>query len=127
MSGIARILIVDDHSAIRETLKLILKNKYDVAAACDAHDAFIYMASCPVNIVLLDFKMPKIDGITALMEIKKRHPDTEVIMMTGYAPADAIQRAFNAGAFAFFMKPFDIYRLISAIEKALQKSESTRD
>ncbi len=127
MSGIARILIVDDHSAIRETLKLILKNKYDVAATCDAQDAFMYMASSPVNIVLLDFKMPKIDGITALMEIKKRHPETEVIMMTGYAPVDAIQRAFNAGAFAFFMKPFDINKLISAIEKALQKSESRRD
>ena len=121
MSGLAKILIVDDHSKIRETLRLTLKDKYDVATACEAQDAFIHMASCPVNVVLLDFKMPKIDGITALREIKKRHPDTEVIMMTGYAPVDAKQKAFGAGAFDFFMKPFDIIELIAAIDKALQK------
>ena len=126
MSGIARILIVYDHFEIREALRFTLKDKYDVAAACDAQDAFMYMASCPVNIVLLDFKMPKIDWLTALREIKKRHPDTEVIMMTGYAPVDTVQKAFNSGAFAFFMKPFDINKLIAAIDDALQKSASRR-
>ena len=126
MSGIAKILIVDDHFEIRESLRLTLKDKYDVSTACEAQDAFMHMASCSVNIVLLDFKMPKIDGITALTEIKKRHPDTEVIMMTGYAPVDAMQKALNAGAFAFFMKPFDINKLINAIDEALQKSTSRK-
>ncbi len=118
----ARILIVDDNHMVREALRYTLKDKYHVATACEAQDAYRYMASCAVDLVLLDLKMPKIDGITALREIKKKHPDTEVIIMTAYAPADAVQNAFSSGASAFLMKPFDINKLIDTIDDALQRS-----
>ena len=121
MSKIPRILIVDDERDMRESLRLTLEDKYAVATVCEAEDAFKYMADYSVNLVLLDFKMPRIDGITALVEIKKRHPDTEVIMMTAYAPPETIRKVFSLGAFAFVMKPFDIDKLIFTIDKALLK------
>lgn len=117
-----RILVIDDQFELREFLSFTLKDRYDVATAGGAEDAYKYMDEHFVNLVLLDFKMPKIDGITALEEIKKRHPGTEVIMMTGYAPVDTIQKAFDLGAFAFFMKPFDMNKLLIALDEALQKN-----
>lgn len=126
MSVKARVLIVDDQREIREILRFTLKDKYAVATAGEAEEAFEYMAEYSVNLVLLDFKMPRIDGITALKEIKKRHPGTEIIMMTGYAPVDTRQKALNLGVFAFFMKPFDIDKLLCAIDEAVQKSISRR-
>ena len=122
----ARVLIVDDQLEIRESLWFTLKDKYAVATAGAAEEAFKYMDEHYFNLVLLDFKMPRIDGITALKEIMKRHPGTEVIMMTGYAPADTKQRAVNLGAFAFFMKPFDIDTFVCTIDEAVQKSITTR-
>jgi DNA-binding NtrC family response regulator len=118
----ARVLIVDDQYELRESLWLILKDKYSVAIAVAAEEAFKCMDEYSFNLVLLDFKMPNMDGITALKEIKKRYPGTEVIMMTGYAPADTKQNALSLGAFAFFMKPFDINEFICTIDEAIQKS-----
>ena len=123
MSKTPRILIVDDERDLRESLRLTLEEKYAVATAGEAEDAFKYMADYSVNLVLLDFKMPGIDGITALGEIKRRHPDTEVIMMTAYAPPGTIQKVFSLGAFAFVMKPFDIAKLINTIDEALLQKD----
>jgi DNA-binding NtrC family response regulator len=124
MSKKPRILIVDDQQELRESLSFILKEKYAAATAGSAKDALKYMDDYPVNLVLLDYEMPKIDGITALGEIRKRHPDTVVIMMSGFAPADITQKAFNLGVFGFFMKPFDIDKLLNTIDMALQKQVS---
>ncbi len=121
MSGIAKILIVDDQRELRECLRFILKDRYAVATVGEAEEAFKYLAEYPVDLVLLDLKMPKIDGITALEEIKKINPDTEVIMTTAYAPVDTMRKAFNLGAFAFLMKPFDIDKLINTIDRAIKK------
>jgi two-component system response regulator (stage 0 sporulation protein F) len=79
------------------------------------------MDNYPVNLVLLDYEMPNMNGIAALEEIRRRHPDTLVIMMSGYAPADIRQKAIDLGVFAFFMKPFDIDKLLNTIDEALQK------
>lgn len=124
MSETARILIVDDQLELRESFTFILKDRYAVATAGEAEGAFRYMADYQVDLVLLDYKMPGIDGITALREIKKRHPGTEVIMMSGYAPVDTREKALELGVFAFFVKPFDIDELLEAINEALKKRRS---
>lgn len=123
-SKIPRILVVDDQPDLRTVLNLALNEKYAVATAGDAEDAFKYMTNYIVDLVLLDYEMPNINGITALGEIRKRHPDTAVIMMSGSASADITQKAFDLGVFAFFMKPFDIDKLIDTIDEALQKQVS---
>lgn len=124
MSGTAKILIVDDQRELREYLRFILKDRYAVATVGEAEEAFKYLAEYSVDLVLLDLKMPKIDGITALEEIKKINPDTEVIMTTAYAPVDTMRKAFNLGVFAFLMKPFDIDKLINTIDKAIKKENN---
>ncbi|MBI5408467.1 MAG: response regulator [Nitrospirae bacterium] len=133
MSAKAWVLIVDDQRELREFLRYTLKDKYAVAVAGEAEEAIKYMTDYQVDLVLLDFNMPKMDGLTALKEIKKIRPDTEVIMMTGYAPPDTRKEALESGAFAFFMKPFDIDELLKTINEALKKcnlrtmSETTID
>jgi DNA-binding NtrC family response regulator len=115
-----RILIADDQQELREYLSFILKEKYIAATAGSVKDAMRYMDDYSVNLILLDYEMPNINGIAALGEIRKRHPDTVVIMMSGYAPADIKQKAFDLGVFAFLMKPFDIDKRLNNIDEALQ-------
>lgn len=114
-----RILVVDNELAQREVIGLALKDKYSVATASGAEEAFKYMADNSVDLVLLDIEMPGINGITALEEIKKRHPDTEVVMVTACATVENVRRAIRLGAFGFLAKPFDITELIEIVDKAL--------
>ena len=120
------ILIVDDQRELRELLSLILKEKYSSATSGSAEDALHYMDEYHVDLALLDYEMPEMDGLTALGKIRMKHPDTAVIMMSGYSSTDIKQieqKAFDLGASAFFPKPFDIHRLLDAIEEALQKQK----
>ncbi len=119
-----RILIVDDQLEIREFIRLVLKDKYAVDTAAGAEEAFKFMADNPVNLVLLDNKMPKIDGITALKEIKRRYPETEVIIMSAYATPETIQKALKLGAFGYLKKPYDNDKLIDIIDEALKNRAS---
>ena len=120
MQGKLKILIIDDELAPRESIRMVLKDKYAVAAAPGVAEALGYMADNPVNLVLLDINMPKIDGITALQEIKKSHPETEIIFVTAYATLETIRKALNLGAFGFLMKPFDHDKLINIVDEALK-------
>ncbi len=126
MQGKPKILIVDDQLELREVIRFVLKDKYMVAAVTGAEEAFKYMADNPVNLVLLDINMPKIDGITALQEIKKSHPETEIIFVTAYATLETIQKALNLGAFGFLMKPFDHDKLINIVDEALKNDGSSK-
>ncbi len=126
MQGKPKILIVDDQLELREVIRFVLKDKYLVAAVTGAEEAFKYMADNPVNLVLLDINMPKIDGITALQEIKKSHPETEIIFVTAYATLETIRKALNLGAFGFLMKPFDHDKLINIVDEALKNDGSSK-
>jgi DNA-binding NtrC family response regulator len=121
MNSKARVLIVDDDRELRDFLYCVLKDRYLVAAIGGAVEALSYLAGNSVNVILIDYNMPKIDGITALGEIKKSCPDTEVIMMTGNASPDIREKAFNLGAFAFLKKPLNIAELFKTIDEALQE------
>ncbi len=113
------ILIVDDKREIREVIRFVLKDKYSIATAGGGEEAMRYLASSPVKLVLLDINMPKADGITILREIKKVYPDTEVIMVTAYAPLETVRAAVRLGAFGFLMKPFDVGALTRMVDEAL--------
>ncbi len=117
-----KILIVDDQVELREIIRFVLKDKYVVAAVTGAEEAFRYMADNSINLVLLDIKMPKIDGITALKEIKERHPGTEVILLSANVTLETIRKAIRLGAFGFLMKPFDHDELINIVDEALKNS-----
>ncbi len=104
---------------------MVLKYKYAVTTSTGAEEAFKYMAKNPVDIAILDIKMPKTDGITALEEIKKRHPETKVILLTAYATLETLQKALKLGAFGYLMKPFNKDKLLDIVDKALKNRPSS--
>ena len=123
MNKQTEILIVDDQREVRDVIHLILKDKYSIAAVGGVEEAFRYLEVNSVKLVLLDIKMPKIDGITALEHIKKKYPGTEVIMVTAFASLETVRNAVRIGAFGFLMKPFDINVLIKTIDGALNSTK----
>ncbi len=68
--------------------------------------------------MLLDIKMPKIDGVTAFKEIRKRYPEIQVIFVTAHANIDIVREAMNLGAYGFIMKPFDTGKLLKIVGEA---------
>ncbi len=126
MQGKLKILIIDEQLELREVIKFALEDKYAVATVMGAEEALKYMADNPVNLVLLDIDMIKIDGITALKEIKKRYPETEVIMLSADATLETVRKAIKLGAFGFLMKPLDNEELIKIVYKALKYGASIK-
>ncbi len=124
MQGKLKILIIDDQLAPRESIRMVLKDKYAVAAAPGVVEALRYITEDTVDLVLLDLKMPKIDGITILKEIKKKHPKIEIILLTAYVTPETIQKALKLGAFGYLMKPFDKEELLNIVDRALKNRDS---
>jgi len=120
------ILIVDDQHEVREAIRFILKDKYSIAMAGEVEEAFRFLEATSVKLVLLDIKMPKIDGMTALEHIKKEYPGTEVIMVTAFATLETVRKAVNLGAFGFLMKPFDIDVLTKTVDGVLKGTGDRR-
>ncbi len=114
-----KILIIDNEIPITEVVKAVLKDRYDVATTTSALSAFKFMAENRVDLVLLDIRMPQVNGIEALKTIKERHPDVIVIMLTAYDSDENREKAMSLGAYCFIIKPFNIDELRGNVEQAL--------
>ncbi|MCK5427507.1 MAG: response regulator, partial [Thermodesulfovibrionia bacterium] len=101
------VLIIDDEMAPRESLRMVLKDRYAVTTAPDAMEGITILDQSNVDLVILDIMMPGIDGIDALQRIKNSHPDIEVILLTAYASLGSAKSAIRLGAFDYLTKPFD--------------------
>ncbi len=116
--GKIRILVVDDRFADRETLKVILEDKgYRVATANDGAEAIEAAKEKHYDIIFLDIKLPDIDGVQTFMQVKKINPTATVIMMTGYAEKDLVEKALSAGAYTCLFKPFDMKKVLGLVEE----------
>ena len=122
MSKDIRILIVDDEEPFALNLARILKFRgFEASTAFDAFQALDALkAGEAFDVIILDDKMPGMDGIDALIEIKEISPDTEVIMLTGHANIDSGTRAIRRGAFDYLMKPCDAEDIVEKIREALE-------
>lgn len=119
----AKILIVDDEKSIRKTLRDILEfEKYTVDEAVDGLDCLVKLKQNKYDILILDIKMPKMDGMEALERIQLLAPDTPIIMISGHATIDTAVEAVKKGAFDFISKPPDLNRLLITIRNAMDKS-----
>ncbi|MCB0653462.1 MAG: sigma-54-dependent Fis family transcriptional regulator [Saprospiraceae bacterium] len=119
----AKVLIVDDEGSIRRTLRDILEfEKYDVDEAADGKECLFKLTKSDYDIILLDIKMPKMDGMEVLDRLQNQTPDTPVIMISGHANIDTAVDAVKRGAFDFISKPPDLNRLLITIRNALDKS-----
>jgi DNA-binding NtrC family response regulator len=116
------VLLVDDEEEFLETLvKRLAKRKLDVTGVTSALDAIRVLKEKPVDIVVLDVKMPGMDGLEALRQIKSTSPDVEVIMLTGHANMEAAMQGMELGAFDYLMKPMDIDELLYKLQDAYKK------
>jgi putative nucleotidyltransferase with HDIG domain len=120
-----KILIIDDELSPRESIRMVLKDSYLVSTASGGAEGLESMAQNPADLVLLDIKMPGIDGITALQEIKKKHPNTEVILVTAFESLETAKSAVRFGAFDYMTKPFDKDELIKVVGKGLEKKRES--
>ena len=112
----AKVLIVDDEKSIRRTLKDILEfEKYTVAEASDGLECLVKLKRDKYDVVIMDIKMPKMDGMEALDRIQLLVPDTPVIMISGHASIDTAVDAVKKGAFDFISKPPDLNRLLITV------------
>ncbi|HEX5624559.1 MAG TPA: sigma-54 dependent transcriptional regulator [Saprospiraceae bacterium] len=119
----ARILIVDDEQAIRRALKdILILEKYEVEEAVDGMDCLVKLKQREFDVIILDIKMPKMDGMEALEKIQQLAPDTSVVMISGHATIDTAVEAVKKGAFDFISKPPDLNRLLITIRNAIDKS-----
>jgi DNA-binding NtrC family response regulator len=121
--AIANVLLVDDEIPFVETMtKRLKKRELDVMSAHNGSDALKILADHPgIEVVILDVKMPGMDGIDTLKEIKKAFPLTEVVMLTGHATVESAIDGMKLGAFDYLMKPCDNERLMEKVKEAAAK------
>jgi len=120
----AEILIIDDEKSIRKTLREILEyEKYSVTDAADGLDGLKKMRANPYDVILLDIKMPKMDGMEVLEKALQEMPDIPIIMISGHGTIETAVEAVRNGAYDFISKPPDLNRLLISIRNALDKSD----
>ncbi len=115
-----KLLLVDDEQAFVESISRRLSHrKFKVDSAFSGLEALDKLAqNSEIEVVILDVKMPGMDGIETLVEIKKVFPLVEVIMLTGHATVESAIEGMKRGAFDYLMKPCDIEALIDKVKEA---------
>ena len=119
-----KILVIEDEEAIRRVLKKILTEQdaaYDVYVAANGIDGLHEIEKQQFDLVLCDIKMPKMDGIEVLQNIKSRQPDLPVIMISGHGDLETAVGTMRMGAFDYISKPPDLNRLMTTISHALSR------
>jgi DNA-binding NarL/FixJ family response regulator len=120
----ARLLIVDDHDLIRESTQLMLEGEPDlevVGEAANGHHALELCRQLRPDLVLMDVRMPEMDGLTATREIKKEMPTISVLLVSAYESEDYRREAASAGATDYILKDAERYQLLEAVHAALGK------
>ncbi|MBU6342899.1 MAG: sigma-54 dependent transcriptional regulator [Bacteroidetes bacterium] len=120
----AKILIVDDETPIRRTLRDILEfEQYEVEEASDGLECVAKVQKDKYDVIIMDIKMPKMDGIEALERLQILSPETPVIMVSGHGTIDTAVEAVKKGAFDFISKPPDLNRMLITVRNALERAE----
>ncbi|SDO56166.1 response regulator [Desulforhopalus singaporensis] len=115
-----KILVLDDEPIVTKRLKPILERKgYYVETFLKSIDALDRFRKHPFDLIITDLKMEGIDGMELLSEVKSMRPETEVIVITGFATMQTAKESFRKGVLDFIAKPFTFGELLAAIDKAV--------
>src|SRR5712691_4361773 len=115
------VLIVDDDSGVRESFRLTLEDHYDVIDVPDGARALDVVRASQVDLVLLDIRLPEMDGIEVLERIKAMDEGVEVILVTAVKTLRTAVAAMKLGAFEYLTKPFDEDELLSLVRRGLER------
>ena len=118
----ARILLVDDEAVFANNMsKLLSRRGYQVTAVNSGDEALRALMDTPFDVMVLDLKMPGMDGIATMHEMKKLGLFTEVLILTGHGSIDTALEAIQIGAYDYVTKPCEIAELVSKIEAAFER------
>ena len=115
------VLVVDDDPGVRESYRLILEDEYEVIEAASGQGALDIVRASQVDVVLLDIRLPEMDGIEVLERIKQTDEQVEVILVTAVKTVKTAVAAMKLGAFDYVTKPFEEEELLATLRRALQK------
>lgn len=119
-----RILIVDDEDiVIRSCMRILSADDYHIDSACNGLKALEKIAEHDYDMLILDIKMPKMNGIEVLQRVKETHPDIDVIMVTGLNEIDTAVKAMKLGAFDYLPKPFEPEELELVVARAFERRQ----
>ena len=121
MNGPVRVLVVDDQALVREGLMTLLEAAPDitpVAAAADGEEAVALSSRHRPDVVLMDLRMPRLDGVEATRRIREALPETEIVVLTTHADEDSILDALRAGARGYLTKDAGIAEISRAVHAA---------
>jgi len=121
------ILVVDDDPGIREAFRLVLEEEYELIEAADGPQALRLVHGSPVDLVLLDVRLPGMDGIEVLERIKAIDDHIEVVLVTAFQTVRAAVAAMKLGALDYLTKPFDEDEILPLIRRALERRALDRE
>ena len=127
MHSSVAILVVDDENGVRQSLNMVLKDDFDVRLAGTGAEAFEIFKANAIDLVLLDIRLPDIDGIELLKRFKEMEPGTEVVMVTAVKEIQTAVRAIKLGAYEYLVKPFEVDEVLAVIDRALEKRRLVKE
>jgi PAS domain S-box-containing protein len=122
--GAARILVVDDEMGPRESLRMLLKPAYQIQTADGGKVALKEIPKFRPDVMIMDIKMPEMDGLEVLRHVKRLDPSIEVIMITAYASLETVKTALTHGAFEYLIKPFSREDLEDVVRRAVLRRQA---
>ncbi|GAW93102.1 retron-type reverse transcriptase [Calderihabitans maritimus] len=124
MAGRQAVLVIDDEPNMTWLFKEALGHRYDVVGAQDGRSGLEVVSTQPVDVVLLDLRLPDMDGLKGIHEIRRVNSNLPVIMMTAYATVKNAVEAMKAGAYDYVVKPFEVAEVEKVIREALAETPS---
>ena len=119
-----KVLVIDDEAIVRVSCERVLQPEgYEVVATSRGDEAIELMEREKFDIVLTDLKMPDMDGLEVLKIIKKRWPDVQVIIITGYGTISTAVQAIKLGAYEYIEKPFTPEDILRVVKSALEEKQ----
>ncbi|MCX7819152.1 MAG: response regulator [Kiritimatiellae bacterium] len=120
------VLVVDDELGPRESLRILLKQRYDVIAVDSVPAAIEAMRQRRPDLIISDIRMPGMNGIEGLRKFRELDPDVAVIMLTGYADLATARAAMQLGATDYVSKPFDVDEMLHMVERGVETTDRRR-
>ena len=121
------ILVVDDENGIRQSFKVLFKDRYHVLAAETGKEAIDLLTKNSVDLILLDILLPDVNGLDLLEKLKAIDPNLDVIMVTAVKDLQTAVKAIKLGAYEYIIKPFLVDDVLNAVERALEKRSLLRE